>query len=157
MSYNVFVSYATPDLAIVQQLKRMFAEATITVFAAEYDVAPGQLLSPTIEKAIKDCDLFLLLWSSRSRDSGWVGQEIGIAKGHQKVILPVLLEPDLPLPGFISGLKYLPAHRNPEVALAWLRQNIFARAARKDKVEGLVWLGLGAGLLWLLSSGGEGA
>jgi hypothetical protein len=155
MAYKLFVSYATADLAIVDKLREFFAEAEISVFAAEYNVVPGSPLSPTIEKAIRDCDLFLLLWSSRSRASDWVGQEIGLAKGQKKTILPVVLEPDLQLPGFISDLKYLAAHKNPERALAWLKKNIFSRAAAKDKQEGLVWLGLGAGLVWLLSQGDQ--
>jgi hypothetical protein len=73
---------------------------------------PSQVLNQQIELAIRNCDLFILLWSQDARASDYVPQEIGIAKGCNKVILPVVMEEGVSVPGFISDLKYLPAHRN---------------------------------------------
>lgn len=92
-----------------------------------------------------------MLWSSNARESEWVPQEIGIAKSSTKTILPVVLEPDLSLPGFISNLKYLNVYQNPERALEWLQNNVFKQAEEQQKNEGLVWLGIGAAILWLSS------
>ena len=152
MAYTVFVSYSSSDLLTVEELRRLFEQSQIKVFVAEYSVSPGAQLAKEIEAAIAACDLFVLLWSSNSRASEWVGQELGIAKAHGKQVLPVVMEEGLQLPGFIKDLKYLSAHKNPQKALAWLRTNVFEKAKAKDQQQGLVWMGLGAGLLWLLSS-----
>jgi hypothetical protein len=41
--------------------------------------------------------------------SEWVNQEIGIAHGNHKPILPSVLEHGLSLPGFIKELRYVAA------------------------------------------------
>jgi hypothetical protein len=100
----------------------------IHVFAAEYSVRPSQVLNQQIELAIRNCDLFILLWSQDARASDYVPQEIGIAKGCNKVILPVVIEEGVPVPGFIRELKYLPAHKNWDGSFHWLTQFVRANA-----------------------------
>ncbi len=151
MAFKVFISYSTKDLPKVNHIKNMLEHSSIEVFVAEYSLLPGQPLSEKIINAIKSCNLFILLWSSSARDSEWVPQEIGIAKSSVKTILPVVLEPNLSLPGFISNLKYLNVYQNPEKALEWLQTNVFRQAEEQQKNEGLVWLGIGAAVLWLAS------
>ena len=86
-----------------------------------------------------------------SRTSDWVQQEIGIAKGNDRQIIPVVLTPGLQPPAFISDLKFLDVTRNPEAAFTWLRDNVVARASEKDKKDGVALLALGGALLWLFS------
>ena len=117
----------------------------------KYSVSPGQPLDDNIIAAIKACDLFVLLWSRNSKASEWVPQEIGIARGNDKTILPIVLEDGLNLPAFIRDLKYLPAYRNPSESFIWLQQNVFVRAQKQQQTNGLVLLGLGAVLVWLFS------
>ena len=151
MAYKVFISYSTKDLLIVNHLKRLLTDASIEVYIAEYSALPGTVLDEDIIRAIETCDLFILLWSRHSKVSEWVPQEIGIATHAKKTIMPIVMEPNLNLPGFIQKLKYLPAYQNPEYALNWVRVNVFERARVKQQQDGLVWLGIGAGVLWLLS------
>lgn len=152
MPYKVFISYSTKDLSKVNHLKSMLEHSSIEVFVAEYSLLPGQQLSESILTAIKSCNLFILLWSSSARDSEWVPQEIGIAKSGAKTILPVVIERNLSLPGFISDLKYLNVTQDPGRALDWLKDNVFKQAEEHQRKEGLVWMGIGAAILWLASS-----
>lgn len=151
MTYKVFISYSTKDLPIVEHVRSLLQHSSIEVFVAEYSLAPGQSLPAEIITAIKNCNLFILLWSRNSKESEWVPQEIGIATSEKKPILPAVLHPDISLPCFIRELKYLPVYKNPEGALSWLRANVFERAQKKEQTDGLVWLGLGAAVIWLLS------
>lgn len=151
MTYKVFISYSTKDLPIVEHVRSLLQHSSIEVFVAEYSIAPGQSLPAEIITAIKNCNLFILLWSKNSKESEWVPQEIGIATSEKKPILPAVLHPDISLPGFIRELKYLPVYKNPEDALSWLRANVFERAQKKEQTDGLVWLCLGAAVIWLLS------
>lgn len=151
MPYNIFISYSTKDIEKVNRIKAMLQHSAINVFVAEYSLLPGQSLSENIVAAINNCNLFILLWSGNAKESEWVPQEIGIAKSLSKTILPLVLEPGISLPGFISNLKYLNAYQNPEKALEWLQSNVFKSAEEKQKTDGIVWLGLGAAILWLVS------
>lgn len=151
MPYSVFVSYSTRDLARATQLRDLIARAGATPYVAEYSTRPGLALSAEILQAIKTCDLFLLLWSTDARHSDWVPQEIGVAKGTGRSIMPVVLHPGLSLPGFINDLKYLALYNNPSAALAWLQDHVFAQARKKEQTDALVLLGVGAAILFVLS------
>ena len=151
MALKIFISYSTKDLHVVNFVQSMLAGSPVEVFVAEYSVHAGQPLSQSIIAAIKACDLFMLLWSKNSEQSDWVPQEIGIARGEGKQIIPVVLQSGLKLPGFISDLKYLDVPQDPQGAFTWLRDNVFARANQKQQQEAIAWLALGGAILWLLS------
>jgi len=150
MPFQVFVSYSTKDLPLVEEVRSILHGSGVTVFVAEHAVAPGEPLAQRISNAIKTSDLFVLVWSKNSRESEWVSQEIGIATAAGKPVIPVVLDCEKP-PGFLQGIKYLAADREPEKALLWLRANVFERAQKKQQAEGLAWLGIGAAVLFLLN------
>ena len=104
MPFKVFVSYSTKDLSLVRQVNRILADASIQVFVAEHSVMPGDSLAGKIGAAIESCDLFVLLWSKDSVQSPWVQQEVCIALGKKRTILPILLSADLAMPAFLSGI-----------------------------------------------------
>jgi hypothetical protein len=151
MAFKVFISYSTRDSTRTEQVKQLLAATGAQVFVAEYSVVPGTELARAIINAIKSCDLFVLLWSHHAKKSEWVPQEIGIAKGCNKPVIPVVLHPSADLPGFLKGLKYLPLYKDPRKALAWLQTNVAAQAAEKHNLEGVAWLGVAGVLLWLLA------
>ncbi len=151
MAYKVFISYSTNDFPLVEHVRRLLTNPAVEVFIAEYSVAPGTPLAQNIISAIKTCDLFVLLWSRNSESSEWVPQEIGIARGGDKTILPLVLEDGLGLPGFIKELKYFQAYCNPSDSLTWLQNHIFARAEKQQKINAVALLGLAALVVWLFS------
>jgi hypothetical protein len=155
MAYKIFISYATKDLPTANHLKRLLTDASVEVYVAAHSLWPGAIINTELVKAIESCDLFILLWSHNSKASEWVSQEIGIATYAKKTIMPVVLEPNLNLPGFIKDMKYLSVYENPENTLTWLRVNVFERARDKQQKDGLTWLGIGAAVLWLFSRGDE--
>ena len=146
------MSYSTQDLPLVTRVQRVLADASIQVFVAEHSVQPGDSLGAEITTAIESCDLFILMWSRGSKESAWVQQEVGMALGRKKSVLPILLAHGLKLPGFLTGIKYLRAHQDAEGVLAWLKQNVYERAEAKQRSDGLVWLGVAAAVLLILSS-----
>jgi hypothetical protein len=160
MAYKVFISYATKDLSIVNQFRHMLTHASdgsVEVYIAEYSALPGVVIGEAIKNAIEACDLFILFWSRHSKVSEWVPQEIGIATQAKKTIMPIVLEPNLDLPGFIKELKYLPAYKDPYYAMGWVRGHVYKNAREKQQKDGLTWLAIGAGVLWLLNRDDDGA
>jgi hypothetical protein len=120
MALRVFVSYSTEDRSTVDFVASILAGPSVEVFVADYSLPAGAPLPDAIVAAIKNCDLFIVLWSAHSYSSHWVSQEIGIARGDNKQIIPVVLHSDLKPPAFIANLKYLDVPRNPEAAFKWL-------------------------------------
>ena len=163
MQFKIFVSYSSHDLSQVELLRQQLADSPIEVFVAEHSVKPSEDLGEKITHAIKDCDLFVVLWSSNAEDSKWVSQEIGHANARKKTILPLVLHEGITPPGFISNLKFLPIYQNPELAFKQAREiiiNSYNKKAKalaeqeakkqKDK-EVLFLIGAGAFLLWAFS------
>ena len=151
MAFKVFISYSTRDLTRTRQVKDLLEAAGAQVFVAKYSVPPGAELAPKIFSSIQACDLFVLLWSHHAKKSEWVPQEIGIARGLNKPIIPVVLHQSTELPGFLKGIKYHPIYEDPEKSLAWLHRIVAIKVSEKSKREGLVWLGVSGVLLWLLA------
>jgi hypothetical protein len=153
MPYKVFISYSTKDLHIAQWVKTSLALGSVEVFLAESSIPASARLNAEIEAAIRACDLFVLLWSRNSKASDYVPQEIGIARGCQKTIMPIVLEPSLAVPGFISELKYLPAFQNPAQAQLWLQTFVAQNAAlRQQQQTGVLVVLALLGLLALATS-----
>lgn len=151
VAYSIFISYSTKDFHIVESVRHALSNVPCNVFIAEYSAPAGAPLNQSILDAIKTCDLFILLWSQNSRTSEWVPQEIGVAKGLAKPILPIVLDQSLNLPGFIRDLKYLPLQTNSTEAIEWLQQHVFQMVRSKEQTQGLVLVGLVVLVLWALN------
>ena len=151
MKYNVFISYSTKDLDAVKKIQPILDDTDdINVFVAEDSVRPGEVLDKKIEKAIKNSHLFILFWSKYSKESEWVGQEIGIAKHAEKDILPIILDKDLSAPGFISDLKFLSVHEDFDQTIKQIHEEVQIRAHKFKKVSGYVFTGLAAAIIFVL-------
>jgi hypothetical protein len=145
MAVNVFISYSTRDLQTASALQQWIRAAGASVFLAAYTLEPGRPIARDVEAAIRACDLFVLLWSDNARGSEWVPQEIGLAKGANREIMPVVLHDGLTLPVFISDLKYLPLHEDPEGATHWLHDFVLRKVQGRERAEAMfVMAGLAA-------------
>lgn len=153
MKFNIFVSYSTHDLPQAKALQKQIENTPIEVFVAKDSISPGEELTSSIREAIEKCDLFVLLWSKNAKDSDWVRQEIGEARGQKKKILPLVLDEGIKLPAFISDLKYIPLFKDLEKGLKEAGQFIENEYRnKKDKnIESLAVMGIGAFLLWILN------
>jgi hypothetical protein len=148
MPYKVFVSYSTKNIHIAQwALQSLTRLGKTEVFVAEYSMEPGTPLSERILAEIRDCDLFVLLWSGAARASDWVPQEIGAARMANRHIVPMVLEPNVPVPGFISNIKHLRAFEDWQGAFTTLKNFVDAQsteAANRKQAVIVIGLILGA-------------
>jgi hypothetical protein len=158
--FKVFVSYSTADIRNVEDLKSQISDSGVAVFVADRSVQPGQSLPEEIKQAITDCDVFILLWSPTAKTSGWVPQEIGIALGLGKPIIPLMLEEGEPLTGFITGIKYIKVYENKQLAFEEARAMVLEGVEKKRKSgekqqqnEALFFIAIGGVLLWALTQG----
>lgn len=149
--FKVFISYSTKDLEKANSVKSRlgnFAAFGVETYLAEYDSQPGTNLTEDLRKNLRDADVFCLLWSHNAKDSDWVSQEIGIATATNKLVIPVVLDRDLPPSGFIKDRKFISAYESFETAMDSLQKIITLHAATKamksKEANTLALLGLGA-------------
>jgi hypothetical protein len=163
-TFRIFVSYSSLNLDKANQIRSMLRGTPVEVFVADDSVAPGEKLPEKIEAAIRECDLFVLLWSEDAEKSKWVPIELGLAQGLEKPLLPILLSANTPLPPFFRDLKYIDAVANPDAFIQArshimsLIQKRFPNIAEQKQVSkqttgedlfgALLLVGLGIFLVW---------
>ncbi len=151
MPYKIFISYSTKDITIVDHVKKTLSNDKIDVYVAEYSAMPGANLSQDIQNAILYCDLFIVIWSKNSKSSEWVSQEIGIAKGNNKYILPVVLNKSLELPAFIKGLKYIDSSINVETMTKKIKSVIFPKVKIKQNHQRMFLMAIGTAIFYMFA------
>ena len=103
---QAFVSYAMKDLNEVMKRVQMLERLHVSFFQDLLDLEPGERWERKLYQHIDDCDVFMLFWSTASKESKWVTKEVQYAlarKGGEDSrpleIVPVLIEgPPVPLP-----------------------------------------------------------
>jgi hypothetical protein len=97
---RLFISHLSIDKFFAQSLKDKLLNYGISGFVAHSDIEPTREWLIEIELALSTCEAVLALMSAKFHESNWTDQEIGIALGYGKVIIPTRMGMD-PY-GFIS-------------------------------------------------------
>jgi hypothetical protein len=88
---DVFLSYASEDRPIAEQLSKMLQTEGQSVFF-DHAIAAGEDYSRRIEEALTDSKVVVVLLSRNSNRSNWVKAELRSALQSGQVIIPVLLD-----------------------------------------------------------------
>jgi adenylate cyclase len=134
----VFISYASQDAAIAEQIRVALETASITCWIAPRDVRVGQSYAAAIVDAINSCQLLLLVLTQGAVQSPHVLREVERASSKRRPVLAVRMDdaqlpPDLEY--FLSATQWFDASRgplNPLVAalVAAVRDHIGGAATR---------------------------
>lgn len=102
---QLFITYAHESLIEVQELVEVL---TVGGHAAWFDnqLLPGQDWKQELREAIQRCDAYLYALSKDAVDSEWCQWEFATAVRLQKAVIPVLLEPDVPVPRSLQDLQF---------------------------------------------------
>lgn len=90
MPYKVFLSHSSFDKQLVNRLSLMMNLYGIDVYLAEYDLRPFQFLSDKVTSNINDSDCVIVFLTANGLVSNYVQNEIGIAIGYSKLIIPIV-------------------------------------------------------------------
>ena len=105
----------------------------------------GQLDEYLITK-IKMSDQFIVLYSKNSQHSNYVQQEIGVAKGNNKIIIPILLDAESKPDAMLNGISYLSIYdKERNIQILKLYKYVGQEVVRKNDSQ--MFLVLGAILL----------
>ncbi|GAB6285338.1 MAG: hypothetical protein STSR0009_15390 [Methanoregula sp.] len=154
-NFNIFASYSTKDREKIKPvLNYLFQIQGVKIFFADADLQPGDVISNRIIQNIVAADIFLAFYSTASIQSSYVQQEIGAARSHSKIIIPLLLDGTKPT-GMLAGVHYLDLSdeqkRLPEIGRLhnFIVNNI--QTKNQQQLWGALAL-LGIGALALLAS-----
>ena len=143
LTFNIFISYSTNDIGEAKKQQSYFSQIQGTrVFLSDSSLILGQLSNALINE-IKQCNLFIVLYSKNSQNSNYVQQEIGVAKGNGKLVIPVLLDAQAKPDAMLQGLSYLSIYDEEKcnVQMPHLYKYIAQETQKKANGETLLFLG----------------
>jgi hypothetical protein len=108
----VFVSHSAKDKVLADSVVQTLEESGIKCWVAPRDIPPGGSWAKSIVDAIRECKLFVLVFSSNANDSPHVLREVERAVHNRVPIVPVRTEDAVPagdLEYFISTPHWLDA------------------------------------------------
>ncbi len=73
--HKSFISYNHGDADMARRVKDFLAQNNVDVIIDEEDMPAGMSIMEFIQQSIKNCDSVISIVSSKSLNSGWVGQE----------------------------------------------------------------------------------
>jgi hypothetical protein len=95
---RAFISYSRINKDFATKFAKGLRAAGFSVWFDLLDIPPGSRWDDEVEKALRECSVFLVILTPASIASENVKDEIGYAIDHGKHILPVLLQDcDVPL------------------------------------------------------------
>lgn len=113
---RVFVSHATEDLEVVQNLLSSVRNLPLTLALAGEEVEPGRARR-NLEGQLRNSTLVIAMLTDRAADDYWVNQELGYAVAKGLPIIPLVEDQDY-VRGYVEGtdgVRYDP--ENPEVTV----------------------------------------
>lgn len=145
---NGFVSYRSIDLPIVEALEE-YLEQEIDLDYWDASNVPGDPDWESIEDWIQEADLVIVVVTSNSiEQSISVGQEVGIARANDKIIIPLVAKDVSPSRlGFLKGttaVRFDPA--DPTPAFDRLAE-VIIEIHRGNWRDGLILAGLATGAM----------
>ena len=154
---KIFISHSVADLNLVIRLHELLTSTGVIVYVAELQPQPGAVISRKIEEMIRESDYVLVLLTENGRRSPFVNYEVGLAKGLNKSVIP-LVQRGLQV-SYFQGIDVVYFDKeDPEQTVEWLMD--YVRRIRHEKaraafMSALATLGIvaivGVGLLGLFS------
>jgi hypothetical protein len=88
--YDVFISYASADSGVAEELRSELEENNLRCFMAEKDIHVATDFQDSIRKALQGSKRILVLLTPRSINRPWVLMEVGAAWAFGKPLIPAL-------------------------------------------------------------------
>ncbi|NQU83152.1 MAG: toll/interleukin-1 receptor domain-containing protein [Parcubacteria group bacterium] len=91
---KVFISYSVKDKNLAEVVKKNLEESGFVVFLAHETVGLSEIWINRIFQEIKACDIFLPIRTENFTQQVFPEQECGMAIGHGKCIIPLIIGTD---------------------------------------------------------------
>lgn len=145
---HIFISYSSKDAAFANRLADDLSRYS-KVWIDHEGIKAGVEWENALEKAIRECGVFLIVVSPDSNRSEWVARETILAEHLQKQRIPLLIEGELPLR--LLNVQYVDFRGNYEGGftdlLESLQVSITPEHGLQEEVNKLLGAGIQAHLL----------
>lgn len=139
---DIFLSYSVKDKEIAQFLWKHLTDEGLQVFRAPLSVKPGERWDEEILNNLKTSSWVLFLASKAACASAIVQQEVGVALGTEKNLVPIVWDMDpSELPGWLKNVQALDL-RNTSPSEARDQVSKIAERIKADKFKGYLIVGL---------------
>jgi len=118
---TIFFSYSRDDTEFVLQLAKNLRQAGANIWLDQLDISPGSRWDKSIQDALTNSKVLLVILSKTSVESDNVLDEVSFALEQGKRVVPVLLE-DCEIPFRLRRLQYADFTENPEKGIHTLIQ-----------------------------------
>lgn len=150
---DCFISYSSHEEELAEFVYAELESHNLDVFMASISLSPGEDWSPKIRQNLNASPWVIFLASKTAAQSPYVQQELGMALGKKKTLVPIVwdIAPG-ELPGWVSE-KHAIDLRGASVAD--IRQQVadVAGSIRAEKQKG--WMIVGGVILGLMAFGNE--
>ena len=139
---DIFISHFKDDSQFAEFLQRHMMQEGLSVYLASVSMEPGERWMPAIMENLRTSTWVLCLASRAACTSPWVMQEMGVAIGTNKKLIPIVWDqiPDN-LPGWMRQYQAINlAGVNQQEAMAAIGR--IAETIKAEKQKGLFILGL---------------
>ena len=111
MISRVYISHDEHDEELAQEISRALWRVGLESYAAMYKLSPGISRAERVSFGIRNSECLVALLTKESSASATVCQEIGLARGIDLLVIP-LLEENAKLPFLIEHSKPIPYSRS---------------------------------------------
>lgn len=121
---HVFLSYSNLDKNVAREITSQLRKSGANVWLADWEFKAGDSLAQRIESSLRAADYIIVLLSSNSVASPWVGQELNTALTRELgtravTVLPILLE-DCEIPPDLADHTWIDLRHGRAAGLAQL-------------------------------------
>lgn len=106
MISRVYISHSQEDEELALQISRALWRVGLESYAALYNLAPGVSLADRVSFGVRNSECLVALLTIEGSRSPTVGQEIGLARGLDLLMVPIL-EVGAKLPFLVEHLRPL--------------------------------------------------
>jgi formylglycine-generating enzyme required for sulfatase activity len=92
MNHDVFISYSSKNKQTANAICHVLEQNKIKCWIAPRDISIGEKYGDVIERAIRSCKVFIIVFSKESSLSFWVESELNIAFTDRRVIMPFRID-----------------------------------------------------------------
>lgn len=133
---DCFVSYTTQDQQLAMSIQSELRTQNLDVFMASVSLQPGELWPDTVLRNLRASSCVVFLASKVASRSEFVNQELGMAFGANKRVIPVLwkIAPS-DLPGWAANLQAFNLGGTSDQEIRALSAKI-AQVVREEKAKG---------------------
>jgi hypothetical protein len=138
---SIFLSYSRADKDFALKLAQDLRIAGASLWVDQLDIEPGQPWDRSVEQALKQSPILLVIISSASIQSENVLDEIGFAIDTKKRIVPILHE-KCDLPFRIRRLQYVDFTQGYDQGMARCLAVLNSERSANDSLSGTAAIGI---------------